>query len=192
MLTAYLLIICLAVFSRFHGGGFNTGNAVNIALLWNKRAPCSFLQLNVRHDRLTGLPLNVDWPRPLRTLVFSLPYFLFGWPAAVVAYVGKSIGHEDFWNMGFRTSEPDKNWLCKFILLTGLKRDSLAFCCLGMAIKGAITAAGTLNIKIIVGHAIALPLAYYIGERTRLGSEVAEYLSGAFYGVVLGVILSGA
>ena len=128
-------------------------------------------------------------PRIIRALVFAAPYYLFGIPAVMLAFIGKNIGHEDFWLMGKGVARPDQNWLCKAILLTGLKRDGLVFCTLGMAIKGFITALGTLNPIVILGHTIALPLSYYIGRRTKYGSELAEYLSGALYGLILWVAL---
>lgn len=135
-------------------------------------------------SRFHGGGFIQDVPRPIRAGVFALPYFLFGWPAFVLAFIGKNIAHEDFWNMGVRPSRPDESWLCTLILLaTPLRRDSLAFCTAGLAIKGIITAAGTLSPAIILAHAVALPLAYYIGQRTRWGNELAEYLSGAFYGI---------
>lgn len=151
---------------------------------------CIFIPLYLAAaSRFHGGGFLDDVPRWIRATVFALPYFVFGWPAAVLAYLGKNIGHEDFWNMGVRPSEPEENWLCRLVLLTGLQRDSLAFCTAGLAIKGAITAAGTFNPLIIVGHAVALPAAYYIGQRTRWGSELAEYLSGALYGIVLALSL---
>ncbi len=140
-----LLIVYLALASRFHGGGF---------------FPAA---------------------RVIRSFVFALPYGFISPIAFIVAALCKNIGHEDFWLMGTGKARSDRNWLCNLVLETGLKRDSLAFCWLGMAIKGALIALGTFNPVIIAGHALALPLAYYIGRRTRFGSELAEYLSGVMF-----------
>lgn len=169
----------LSIASRFHGGGFNTGPAVSFARLANPRLP-AFLRFNIHENE--G---RMDWPRWIRSVVFALPYLIFEWPAFACAAVCKNIAHEDFWNMGTALARPDKSWLCRLVLLTGLKRDSLAFDTLGLAIKGALTAAGTFSPLLIAGHAISLPLAYYIGQRTRWGNVCAEYLSGAFYGFVI-------
>lgn len=127
--------------------------------------------------------------RIIRSVVFAAPYALISLPAFVIAAVAKNIGHEDFWLMGTGKARPDQNWLCQALTAFGLQRDTLLFSTLGMAIKGALIAAGTLNPAFIAGHAIALPLAYYIGRRTRFGSELAEYLSGAFMALLfLGVL----
>lgn len=160
MLANTTLLIYLTLASRFHGGGFFSA------------------------------------PRVLRAAVFALPYavVLYQTPyiaalAFVLAFVGKNIGHEDFWQMGTGIARPDSNWLCKLIMKLGLKRDTLPFCTLGMAIKGLITSLGTLNPLVILGHTVALPLAYFIGFRTKWGSELAEYLSGFLYGLTLAFLM---
>ncbi len=125
--------------------------------------------------------------RIFRSFVFAAPYAALSPLAFATAAICKNIGHEDFWMMGTGAARADRNWLCNLVLETGLKRDGLAFCWIGMAIKGALIALGTLNPVIIAGHALALPLAYHIGRRTRYGSELAEYLSGAFMALTIGV-----
>ncbi len=40
-----------------------------------------------------------------------------------------------------------------------------------------------------LGGFFSLPLAYWIGDRTKYTNVVSEYLSGTFYGVILSIIL---
>lgn len=173
-----IFTIYLAFASRFHGGGFNTGPAVSLARFLNLFLPA---RASLKINEESG---SVDWPRPLRAAAFAIPYFVFGWPAALAAGIFKNVGHENFWNMGTAPSIPRESWLCKVVLFLGLKYGTLAFETSGMALKGALTAAGTFSPALIAGHAVALPLAYYIGQRTRWGNVCAEYLSGALYGLV--------
>lgn len=44
-------------------------------------------------------------------------------------------------------------------------------------------------ITLPAGGFLALPLAYWIGNKTRFTNVAAEYLSGTFYGILLVVIL---
>lgn len=175
IITILAITVYLSIAGRFHGGGFNTGAALSFAAFWNKYAP-SWMAFNTYSD-------HMDWPRWIRTVIFGMPYIFLGWIAPQTAALGVNIGHDNFWNMGTAPNSPDKNWLGKLVSFTGLKPDSLAYCTLGMAIKGAITAAGTLSPCMIACHAVALPLAYYIGVRTRWGTVFAEYLSCALYGL---------
>jgi hypothetical protein len=156
-ICSFILIPYLTLASRFHGGGF------------------------------------ISAPRIVRSLVFILPYiiltfhipFIICITAALFAYIGKNIGHEDFWGMDTLTSRPDRNWLAKVLIFFKLKPDTKLWCWLGMGIKGAITALGTLNPLVIALHAVALPTAYWIGRNTKLSTELAEYLSGFFYALIL-------
>ncbi len=75
--------------------------------------------------------------------------------------------------------------LSRLVSLFGLKRDSLAWCWTGMGLKGALTALGTLNPIIILGHALALPLAYQIGLKTKWDTVTAEFLSGFLYSLII-------
>lgn len=152
-----LLIPYLALASRFHGGGF------------------------------------ISAPRVIRTLVFILPYILFTFhvpfiiciTAGLFCYLGKNIGHEDFWGMGTLVSRPDRNWLACVFGILGVKPDTQLWCWLGMGFKGFVIALGTFNPLVIALHTLALPSAYWLGRRTRFGSELAEYLSGIFFAIIL-------
>lgn len=116
--------------------------------------------------------------RFFRSLFFSLPFGLIHPALMPLAFIGNNIGHEDFWSMGTNIkSDPRENWLCKLVAKLPVKRDSLAWCWIGMGIKGFIT--------LPFGGFIAKPLAYHIGRRYFKNSESAEYLSGAFYGILL-------
>lgn len=52
---------------------------------------------------------------------------------------------------------------------------------LWLAAKGFITCP--------FGGFIALPLAYFIGYKTKWKNVLAEYLSGTFYGVILSMLI---
>lgn len=153
-----LYIPYLTLASRFHGGGF------------------------------------ISAPRWVRNSVFALAYAVLMYPclyistlAFIFAFIGKNVGHEDFWMMGQQLSVNNKdNILTKYLVRpTGLKPYSLAWCWLGMSLKGLLTSLGTLNPLLILGHIIALPFAYFISRRLTRGSELAEYLSGFLYGIVV-------
>lgn len=127
----------------------------------------------------------ISLPRVSRNILYSLPYLLFGPVAFISAYIGKNLGHEEFWNMGSRKSEVRWGFLALFVdTFTRLKRDSLPWCVSGMAVKGFIISTGTYDWIIIVGHMISLPVSYFIGMRVfKLNNEIAEYLSGFLCGL---------
>lgn len=152
----FVIPVAMSALSRFHGGGF------------------------------------FHAPRWLRAAAFATPYAIFTYPnymlaafAFCTAFVGKNIGHEDFWLMGTGPSRPDDNTLTKVVKMTGFARDGLPWCVTGLALKGAIVALGTLNPVVISCHAACLPLAYFVGRRIGGGSVLAEYLSGLLFGLIL-------
>lgn len=122
-------------------------------------------------------------PRWLRNFIYAMPYAVFSPLAFALAFVGKNLGHYEFWWMGFRPTEQRDSIIGDVLERMSLQNNTLLYCVTGMAIKGAIIGAGTLTPGVILGHAVALPLAYYIGNRTRYGTELAEYLSGLFCGL---------
>lgn len=146
-------------------------------------------------------------PRLVRNAVFALPYAFFfhhpifhalsmfgltvppeifgGLLSFALAFIGVNIGHDNFWMMGTVSNVPDNNWVGNIVARLGLTRDSLAWCTVGMAIKGFVMGLGTLNPLVVIGHTVAFPLAYYIGDRTRWNTNASEYLSGFFDGLVL-------
>lgn len=130
-----------------------------------------------------GYVQNVN--RQLRNAIFAFPYLLFGPIAFATAFIGINAGHDDFWEMGTGPNEQKNNWLTMIVSWAKLKRDSLAWCWVGMGIKGLLIGLGTLNPYIIIGHAVLFPLAYHIGQRTKRGNETAEPLSGFLLGVNL-------
>ncbi len=139
-----------------------------------------------------GYIQNVN--RHIRNAIFALPYllhYLSLWGgitpimAFICAFIGINAGHDEFWEMGLKPNDQKSNWLTAIVSRTGLKRDSLAWCWTGMAIKGALIAAGTLNPLTIALSAFLFPLAYHIGQRTKWSNEAAEPLSGFFLGLAL-------
>jgi hypothetical protein len=170
---AILLPIYLSLASHFHGGAF------------------------------------ISAPRWLRNAVFALPYALFfhssitmiSWQGSMVsaetcefisgfisfafAYIGVNIGHNNFWMMGTTANSTTNDWLADIVQFLGVERDSLLWCTLGLGIKGFIMGLGTLNPFVILGHTIAFPLGYYIGDRTKWNTNASEYLTGLFDGLTL-------
>lgn len=136
-------------------------------------------------SRLHGGGFIHDVPRPVRNFLYAALYAAFSPLAFVAAFVGKNIGHYNFWWMGVRQSKDRDSWLASIVAMYGLERNTLAYCATGLALKGALLAAGTLNPAVIAGHAVAMPLSYYIGMKTRWGTELAEYLDGLFCGIVI-------
>lgn len=123
-------------------------------------------------------------PRIFRSVMFSVPFSIIGnhWVSLfsfTLAYIGVNIGHENFWLMGTGAPTPTKSWLSSLLIKGGFKYGTLGFEIIGMSIKGLITCP--------IGGFVVLPLAYYIGQRTRWHSVAAEYLSGFFYGLILEV-----
>lgn len=164
-IVAFILPIYLSIASRLFGGGFFSA------------------------------------PRWLRSIVFSLPYPIIFHPIVfhsifigaalsfIFAYLGKNIGHDNFWNMGTSPNSTNLNWLGVFLVKIGLVPDTLFFCSAGMAIIGIIMALGTFNPLVMIFHALGMPLAYYVGMRTKWGNAAAEFLSGFLDGLILSAFL---
>lgn len=143
--------------------------------------------------RLHGGGLATGVNRHARNAIWAIPYVFCGptwWLQFATAFIGINAGHDEFWKMGTAPNDPKNNWLTWIVRKTRFKRDSVAWCMTGMAIKGAIIGAGTFNPYIILGHAALLPAAYYIGQRTKWENEAAEYLTGFFLGLNLIAVYS--
>ncbi len=124
--------------------------------------------------------------RLLRNAACGLPFaaafaHLSHWAALgafFLAFWGVDIGHENFWLMGTGVSQPRvSSWVSAIIEFFGFKFNTIPYDVAGMSIKGAITCP-------IMGF-VALPAAYYVGDRMPFNTSMSEWLSGVFYGVIL-------
>lgn len=156
-------------------------------------------------SRLHGGGIVSNVPRQLRNFVYALPYFVINYInhsfhtdslgvsglSFLGAFLGINLGHEAFWNMGYLQPAPRGGALEKIVGIFPLTFGSTAYCIVGMALKGFIIGAGTLNIYVIISHTIAWPVSYWIGMRTfRLNNVFAEFMSGWIAGcslILLGV-----
>lgn len=140
---------------------------------------------------LHGGQLATGVNRQARNAICALPFALVGYatwgiPAGAVwfilSFVGSNIGHENFWSMGEweSTNRPDNalDWIVKKL---GFKFNTLSYDTAGMALKGFITCPP--------GGFVTLPLAYYVGMRTKWNNVFCEFASGFLYGVVLCVVM---
>jgi hypothetical protein len=104
--------------------------------------------------------------RQVRNLICAVPFAVISWLSmhsvslSLLAFLLSYLGT----NLGF-------DWFPT----TGWKYYG------GLTIKGLITCP--------LGGFITLPLAYYIGYRTKYKNVLAEYLSGTFYGGILCALL---
>jgi hypothetical protein len=99
--------------------------------------------------------------RQVRNLLCAIPFAAvsyslhYNYALGIATFVTSYIGA----NMGFKDhadGSPNFLWL---------------------PVKGLVT--------FVIGGFIALPLAYWIGYKTRFKNVLAEYLSGTFYGLIL-------
>ncbi len=127
--------------------------------------------------------------RLVRNAIFALPYLVISPLAFLTAFWGINSSHHCFWRMGTKPNDPESNWQTFIISRMGIKRDSLAWCWTGMALKGFLISIGTLHPFAVLGHMILMPLAYHIGMRTKRENVTAEFLSGALLGANLGLLV---
>lgn len=117
----------------------------------------------------------------------------------IIAYLGIQTGHAVAYTMGRNPdiAKMQTNTLCKIVNpianLFKLERGGRAFSWIFMGLKGAIIGLAVAPAGLLL--AVLWPLAYDIGRILRergyvtSGTKVGEYLSGAFIGVVLCLIL---
>lgn len=138
-------------------------------------------------SRLQGGGIINNIPRILRDFLYAIPYGLIFYPnyyhaiaAFILAYVGKNIGHENFWYMAIQPTDIQRpaSPIAYVILKMGFKFDTITFCTLGMSTKGIIISAGTTSPIIILSHAIIFPMSYYISFKFFKTNVVAEYMTG--------------
>lgn len=138
-------------------------------------------------SRLQGGGFIDNVPRPVRDTLYAAPYLLISIPAFITAYVGKNIGHENFWYMATQPTDIQRpsSPIAYVLLKAGLKYDTLIFCTLGMATKGIAIALGTLNPIIIFSHAAIFPISYYISFKFFKTNVTAEFMTGFLCGLSL-------
>lgn len=167
----YLIPLYTMIAGRFHGGAF----------YWLDKV-------------IPAMELRILFSRQVRNALYAAPYALAGnhWLPFLFAFVGIDLGHYQFWFMAMQKPSP-RTGAIEFVMRPLLKIMSygcLTYCTIGLMIKGAFIAAGTLDWHVIALHAIWWPTAYWIGMRSfNLRNDIAEALSGLFGGAALLLIL---